>query len=393
LSDDRAGTPADVFAWGATMVYAATASYPFGNDAVPAVVYRVLHAEPNLGPPAVLGGPLRELVAECLAKDPAHRPAAQDLVYRIMDQGVGETPAPAVPIPPGPPASRALGPLLPPTAPPPVMPPVIPAGRVGRVPGRRTVAALGAVVVLLAALGLYAWRSGASGASGASGGAGGERPSAPATAAAAIQRPPAYAETARKRAEAAFETVHSFDHRTLDSDYEHMEDETRGRAGQELGANFVKNAPQVKGDKVVQTALAGGSGIVAASPDRVTVLVFGETVTTAPGKKADRVGRALVMEMTLAGGEWKLEYIWPVEPAADSAEKNSGEWPQGTARALLSAAGGQGAQTRAVGFDESSASDRASVLVFRSDGSLSRLTVVRAGDGFTTENPKPLVSP
>jgi predicted Ser/Thr protein kinase len=378
LSDDRAGTPADVFAWGATMVYAATASYPFGNDAVPAVVYRVLHAEPNLGPPALLGGPLRELVAECLAKDPARRPAAQDLVYRIMDQGAA--PIPAVPIPPSPAASRV--------PPPPVMPPVAP-GRVGRVPGRRTIAALGAVGVLLAALGLYAWRSGGSS------GSGGQRPSATATAA-AIERPPAYAETARKRAEAAFEIVHSFDHRTLDSDYERMDNETRGRAGQELGANFVKGAPQIKSAKVVQTALAGGSGIVAASPDRVTVLVFGETVTTAPGKKPERVGRALVMEMTSAGGEWKLEHLWPAEPASDSAEKNSGEWPQGTVRALLSAAGGtggQGAQTRAVGFDESSAPDRASVLVFRSDGSLSRLTVVRVGGGFTAENSKPLVSP
>jgi hypothetical protein len=190
--------------------------------------------------------------------------------------------------------------------------------------------------------------------------------------------------------------VHSFDHRTLDSDYGRMEGETRGREGQELGANFIKNAPQVKGGKVIQTGLASGSGIVAASPDRVTVLVFGKTVTTAPGKKSERVRRARVMEMTLAGGEWKLEYIWPGEPASDSAEKNSGEWPQGTVRALLSAAGGtggQGTQTRAVGFDESSASDGASVLVLRSDGSLSRLTVVRAGGGFTAENTKPLVSP
>jgi hypothetical protein len=102
------------------------------------------------------------------------------------------------------------------------------------------------------------------------------------------------------------------------------------------------------------------------------------------------------MEMTLAGGEWKLEYIWPAEPASDSAEKNSGEWPRGTVRSLLAAAGGaggQGARTRAVGFDESSAADRASVLVLRSDGSLSRLTVVRAGDGFTTRDTTPLVSP
>ena len=125
--------------------------------------------------------------------------------------------------------------------------------------------------------------------------------------------------------------MHSFDHRTLDSDYERMENETRGRAGQELGANFVKGAPQIKSAKVVQTGLAGGSGIVAASPDRVTVLVFGETVTTAPGKKADRVGRALVMEMTSAGanGSWNTS---AAEPASDSAEKNSGEWPQGTVR-------------------------------------------------------------
>lgn len=343
------------------MVYAATASYPFGNDAVPSVVYRVLHAEPNLGPPALLGGPLRELVAGCLAKDPAARPTAQDLVYRIMDQGAGQVFTTAVPTPPD-----------------------VAARRKRRLPGLRTVAVIGAVVVLLAALGLYAWLPG---------GSGGQRPTRTA-AATAIERPPAYAETARKGAEAAFEIVHSFDHRTLDSDYERMGDATRGRAGQELGANFVKSAPKVKSDKVVETGLASGSGIVAASPDRVTVLVFGETVTTAPGKRPERVRRALVMEMTLAGSEWKLEYLWPVAPASDSAEKNSGAWPQGTVRALLSApavTGGQGA--RAVGFDESSAADRASVLVLRSDGSLSRLTVVRAGGGFTAENPRPLVTP
>ncbi|WP_326641446.1 protein kinase [Streptosporangium sp. NBC_01755] len=75
-------TPAaDVFAWGVTMVFAATGTPAFGQDSIPVVINRILNTEPELG---ALEGELRELVAACLSKDPALRPTAEQLVNRLM---------------------------------------------------------------------------------------------------------------------------------------------------------------------------------------------------------------------------------------------------------------------------------------------------------------------
>ncbi|MFG1944355.1 serine/threonine-protein kinase [Nonomuraea sp. NPDC048826] len=80
------GTPAspasDVFAWAATVLFAATGVSPFGADTVPAVLHRVLHAEPDLRPlPPRLRGP----IAAALAKDPSRRPTAQSLMVRLVN--------------------------------------------------------------------------------------------------------------------------------------------------------------------------------------------------------------------------------------------------------------------------------------------------------------------
>ncbi|GHJ41107.1 serine/threonine-protein kinase [Streptomyces sp. TS71-3] len=76
-------TPAtDMFAWGATMAFAATGRAPFGSDSVAAVIAGVLHAEPDL---AGVDGPLRPVVAACLAKDPAARPGVRELLARFLD--------------------------------------------------------------------------------------------------------------------------------------------------------------------------------------------------------------------------------------------------------------------------------------------------------------------
>ncbi|MFC4532013.1 protein kinase domain-containing protein [Sphaerisporangium dianthi] len=80
--------PADLFAWGSTMVFAATGRPPFGMDSLPAVVNRILHREPDLGG---LQGDLRELIADCLAKDPSRRPAAREALMRLL--GARERPA------------------------------------------------------------------------------------------------------------------------------------------------------------------------------------------------------------------------------------------------------------------------------------------------------------
>ncbi|MGI8331040.1 bifunctional serine/threonine-protein kinase/ABC transporter substrate-binding protein [Actinomadura scrupuli] len=83
----------DVFAWGATILYAATGRAPFGADTIPAVMHRVLYSEADV---SVLPGGLAELVAACLAKNPEQRPAAADLLFGLLGQvGVVAPPAPA----------------------------------------------------------------------------------------------------------------------------------------------------------------------------------------------------------------------------------------------------------------------------------------------------------
>src|SRR3954462_13940955 len=42
-------SPADVFAWGATMAFAVNGASPFAAESGPATMYRVLHVQPDLG--------------------------------------------------------------------------------------------------------------------------------------------------------------------------------------------------------------------------------------------------------------------------------------------------------------------------------------------------------
>ncbi|MGI5157126.1 protein kinase domain-containing protein [Microbispora sp. CA-102843] len=79
---DRIGPPADVFAWGSTITYAATGAPPFGRDTPAAIAYRILQGEPVLGD---LAGGLRDLVARCLDKDPARRPTAREVLLSLLD--------------------------------------------------------------------------------------------------------------------------------------------------------------------------------------------------------------------------------------------------------------------------------------------------------------------
>ncbi|GAA4559415.1 serine/threonine-protein kinase [Planotetraspora kaengkrachanensis] len=88
-----AGSPAsaasDVFAWGATVVFAATGHRAFGGDSVAAVLHKIMTIDPDVtGVPA----PLRATVGRCLAKDPASRPTARDLLLGL----VGSAPDPLV---------------------------------------------------------------------------------------------------------------------------------------------------------------------------------------------------------------------------------------------------------------------------------------------------------
>src|ERR1700691_3612107 len=92
---EPAGPAADVFAWAATITFAATGNPPFHEPNMAATIYQLTNGEPDLG---VLSGHLRGIVAECVAKDPAARPTAVDLLMRLMQYSQHEDVATQPPV-------------------------------------------------------------------------------------------------------------------------------------------------------------------------------------------------------------------------------------------------------------------------------------------------------
>jgi serine/threonine protein kinase len=106
-------TPAtDVFAFGATLAYAATADSPFGQGSSEVMLYRVVHEEPDLsGVPDALA----PLVYACLAKDPENRPSTLQLSERLGEiatreaRGIGAPRREVLPKAAGPRPERPVG--------------------------------------------------------------------------------------------------------------------------------------------------------------------------------------------------------------------------------------------------------------------------------------------
>ncbi|MGA4541736.1 serine/threonine-protein kinase [Uniformispora flossi] len=71
------GPAGDVFSLGLVLAFAATGRSPFGTGQAEAIIYRIVHDEPDLnGVPADLA----DLVQRCLAKNPADRPDVADIL-------------------------------------------------------------------------------------------------------------------------------------------------------------------------------------------------------------------------------------------------------------------------------------------------------------------------
>jgi serine/threonine protein kinase len=82
LNGQPIGPAADVFAWGMLVSYAASGSHPFGSDTDLGLARRIANAEPCLiGLPPDLGA----LVRAALAKDPASRPSARELLLSLVE--------------------------------------------------------------------------------------------------------------------------------------------------------------------------------------------------------------------------------------------------------------------------------------------------------------------
>ncbi|MFJ6999769.1 protein kinase [Streptomyces albidoflavus] len=82
----------DVFALGSVIAYAAGGNPPFGEESGPAVLYRIVHEEPDLEAVRELDPALADLVTACLAKAPEARPTAAELVRRATEQGPSTAP-------------------------------------------------------------------------------------------------------------------------------------------------------------------------------------------------------------------------------------------------------------------------------------------------------------
>ena len=76
----RAGQAADIFAWAVTLTYAASGEMPFGTGSSDAILYRILHIEPDTSAVPDL---LRPMIEAALAKDPQRRPRADELLARL----------------------------------------------------------------------------------------------------------------------------------------------------------------------------------------------------------------------------------------------------------------------------------------------------------------------
>lgn len=74
------GPPSDVFSLGAVLAFAATGQGPFGEGSSPELAYRLVYSQPNLDQ---LPTELRSLVGHCLAKEPAERPTADELLAEV----------------------------------------------------------------------------------------------------------------------------------------------------------------------------------------------------------------------------------------------------------------------------------------------------------------------
>ncbi|MFI0406080.1 protein kinase [Actinomadura sp. 3N508] len=78
---EHASPAVDVWAWGAIVLFAATARPPFDADTLPALAFQIRNKDIDLG---VLPEPLRSLTGKALSRDPEQRPSAMELLEGLL---------------------------------------------------------------------------------------------------------------------------------------------------------------------------------------------------------------------------------------------------------------------------------------------------------------------
>ena len=86
LGGDPGGPASDVFSLGGVLAFAATGRAPFGSDSAPAIISRIIGQPPDLA--GLADEPIRQLIAGCLAKSPADRPALPVILAALTTPGI-----------------------------------------------------------------------------------------------------------------------------------------------------------------------------------------------------------------------------------------------------------------------------------------------------------------
>lgn len=85
LSGGQVGPSSDMFSLGATLVYAATGQVPFGDGEPLSLMFRLVNEAPHLDR---VPDDLRPIIERALAKNPAERPTARELLARLARSGL-----------------------------------------------------------------------------------------------------------------------------------------------------------------------------------------------------------------------------------------------------------------------------------------------------------------
>ncbi|MBF8192038.1 transporter substrate-binding domain-containing protein, partial [Nonomuraea sp. K274] len=83
IAGDDIGPFTDVFSWGATIAFAATGETAFEGKSIAVVLNRILNHEVDV---SMMPEPLRGVVRSALAKSPAERPSADQILLRLLGQ-------------------------------------------------------------------------------------------------------------------------------------------------------------------------------------------------------------------------------------------------------------------------------------------------------------------
>ncbi|MFG2245219.1 serine/threonine protein kinase [Spirillospora sp. NPDC048823] len=393
VTDAELGTGVDLFTWAATMLFAATGRHPFGNDTISAVFHRILHYEPDM---SALPESLRGAVASCLAKDPAMRPEAQQVLLNLLggeapagpaDEGTLSTGADFARAPLAPPTVGRPGHLAGPdsggTAPAP-QPQTVPPVRRRRTLG--IVAAVAAPLLALAAGGA-AWAL-------LSGGSGKD----PAKADTGPAAPPAAAVEAVGPASRAIETVLTFDHASLDENMAAAHRLSTARYGADYDRQLATRdyREELKDKKGSVTADVVDAAVVTASPGKVTVLSYVRRTVRAENADPGRLQDPMRATMVERGGGWLLDSLYSLKAGSTRADTAGAAWPGPQARGALDAVSRDPSVASGtpveIGLRPAGQQDRLLALVMlgeceggctdRDPVSFRRLLLQRSGDGW-----------